>query len=192
MRSPIARRQRASEADRGLTQRRNLGYRRLRGRCLPVRSVQPVISACPVALQHPRIPRHRYDGGAMAEQVSHLSDRGAHARAGCTPQPSNGASARSSPIPCMERRQVSTRRVALSKRTTNAVLGPSIGIGKRRRRTTGSLARAIPFASATCRARRTAALRDESRPPTYLNSKLPIGPQTIASRARLLTAASVG
>jgi hypothetical protein len=111
---------------------------------------------------------------------------------GCTPQPSNGASARSSPIPCVGRGQVSTRRVASSKRTTNAVLGPRIGIGKRRRRTTGSLARSIPFASATCRARCTAALRDESRPPTYLNSKLSIGPNTIASGARLLTASSVG
>jgi len=88
--------------------------------------------------------------------------------------------------------QVSTRRVASSKRTTNPVLGPKIGIGKRRRRTTGSLATSIPFALATCRARRTAALRDESRSPTHLNSKLSIGPNTIASGARWLTASSVG
>ena len=87
--------------------------------------------------------------------------------------------------------RVSTRRVASSKRTTNPVLGPKIGIGKRRRRTTGSLATSIPFALATCRARRTAALRDESRSPTHLNSKLSIGPKTIASGARLLTASSV-
>ena len=88
--------------------------------------------------------------------------------------------------------RVSTRRVASSKRTTNPVLGPKIGIGKRRRRTTGSLATSIPFALATCRARRTAALRDESRSPTHLNSKLSIGPNTIASGARWLTASSVG